>query len=303
MKAKMSYKSKKIAIITAIVLVLIGGISIGTYYYIKGNAESEATSGENNTVQNGLIINETDENNEDQNNVNNSVEETNNTLNNETSTNNETEANSTNTVNNNSDRNNGNSNNGNSSTSDNENNDEELPNEEYTQIDRIETGRQILVREGLAVGWINAGLNKANVSTDILVNRPELEVHKQAKINSINETDNAVQVGSKITYEITIKNNSKTVDAKSVTVTDNIPAGTVLDEETPISNGGVLSDGKITWLVDVNKESSVTVNFTVIVKNAEGNIKNVAVADGKDTEETSNPIISANKSVSSESNL
>lgn len=107
MKAKMSYKSKKIAIITAIVLVLIGGISIGTYYYIKGNAESEATSGENNTVQNGLIINETDENNEDQNNVNNSVEETNNTLNNETSTNNETEANNTNTVNNNSDRNNG----------------------------------------------------------------------------------------------------------------------------------------------------------------------------------------------------
>ena len=176
MKAKMSYKSKKIAIITAIVLVLIGGISIGTYYFMKGNAETEATGGENNsTVQNGLIINEADENNEDQNTANNSVEETSNTLNNQTSINNETV---TNSVNNNNDRNNGNSNNGNSNTSDNENDEEELPNEEYTQIDRIETGRQILVREGLAVGWINAGLNKANVSTDILVNRPELEVHK-----------------------------------------------------------------------------------------------------------------------------
>ena len=296
MKTKMSYKSKKIAIITAIILVLIGGISIGIYYYNKGNAEIKASTDENvvnNSSENLIITDETSETNETEENVaENSVEETNNTSSNndvEETENTET-TNSNNTV----------SNNG---TSNNENSDEELPNEEYTQIDRIETGRQILVREGLAVGWVNAGLNKANVSTNILVNRPELEVHKQAKINSISQEDNSVQVGSKITYEITVKNNSKTVDAKNVTVTDKIPEGTTLDTETPISNEGVLSDGKITWLVDVNKESSVTVSFTVIVESTEGDIKNVAIADGKDSEETTNPVISTNKSVSSEENM
>ena len=296
MKTKMSYKSKKIAIITAIILVLIGGISIGIYYYNKGNAEIKASTDENvvnNSSENLIITDGTSEANEtDENVAENSVEETNNTSsdNDVEETENTETTNSNNTV----------SNNG---TSNNENSDEELPNEEYTQIDRIETGRQILVREGLAVGWVNAGLNKANVSTNILVNRPELEVHKQAKINSISQEDNSVQVGSKITYEITVKNNSKTVDAKNVTVTDKIPEGTTLDTETPISNEGVLSDGKITWLVDVNKESSVTVSFTVIVESTEGDIKNVAIADGKDSEETTNPVISTNKSVSSEENM
>ena len=55
MKAKMSYKSKKIAIITAIILVLIGGISIGTYFYIRGNTDAEATTGNNTTINNGII--------------------------------------------------------------------------------------------------------------------------------------------------------------------------------------------------------------------------------------------------------
>ena len=39
MKAKMSYKSKRVAIIVAIIVALIIAISIGTYYFIKGNAE------------------------------------------------------------------------------------------------------------------------------------------------------------------------------------------------------------------------------------------------------------------------
>lgn len=39
MKTKMSYKSKRLAIIVAIIVALIIAISIGTYYFIKANTE------------------------------------------------------------------------------------------------------------------------------------------------------------------------------------------------------------------------------------------------------------------------
>ena len=88
--------------------------------------------------------------------------------------------------------NNGANSNGNTADS-NDNNDAELPNEEYTQTDYIATGREILVSESLAVGWINADLSKDNVSTKIDVKKPSLELNKTAEINSINPEDNGVQ--------------------------------------------------------------------------------------------------------------
>ena len=306
MKTKMSYQNKKIAIIVAIVLVLIGGISIGAYFYFKGNTDAEATTEVNSTIDNETI--------EEQNNVseepnNNEISEENNTT--VPSTNNETSSNAINTVNNGSNNvsNNNVSNITNVNASNNNTNnsegstEEELPNEEYIQTDYIETGKQILVSESLKVGWMNASLIRDNVSTKIDVVKPTLELNKTAEISSVNAEDNSVQKGSKITYKITVSNTSKDVDATNVTITDTVPVGTILDETTAISDEGKEENGKITWNVNVPASSSKTVSFTVIVTSEDGEIKNTAVVDGKETPETVNPVIESNKTYSSEDDI
>ena len=64
MKAKMSYKSKKIAIITAVVLVLIAAISVGTYFFVQGNDNAQAAYTENdNLAQTGNGESDTTETN------------------------------------------------------------------------------------------------------------------------------------------------------------------------------------------------------------------------------------------------
>ena len=303
MKTKMSYQNKKIAIIVAIVLVLIGGISIGAYFYFKGNTDAEASTEVNSTIDNETI--------EEHNNVseepnNNEISEENTTV---PSTNNETSSNVSNSVNNGSNNASNNTNVTNNNASNNNANnsegstEEELPNEEYIQTDYIETGKQILVSESLKVGWINASLIRDNVSTKIDVVKPTLELNKTAEINSVNAEDNSVQKGSKITYKITVSNTSKDVDATNVTITDKVPVGTTLDETTAISDEGKVENGKITWNVNVPAESSKTVSFTVIVNTEDGEIKNTAVVDGKETPETVNPVIESKKTYSSEDDI
>ena len=58
------------------------------------------------------------------------------------------------------------------------------------------------------------------MSININTNKPVLEINKVAKLNSLNENDNAVQEGSKITYEITATNKSAEIDAKNVNISD-----------------------------------------------------------------------------------
>ena len=301
MKTKMSYQNKKIAIIVAIVLVLIGGISLGAYLYFKGNTDAEATSDVNSTINNETIE---EQNNVSEEQTNETSEETNTTV---PSTNNETNSSENNVANSNSNNTSNNANGTNSNASNNansnESNSEELPNEEYIQTDYIETGKQILVSESLKVGWMNASLIRDNVSTKIDVVKPTLELNKTAEINSVNSEDNSVQKGSKITYNITVTNTSKEADATNITITDKVPAGTILDEITTISDEGKEENGKITWNVNVPANSSKTVSFTVIVTAEEGEIKNTAIVDGKETPETENPVIESNKTYSSEDDI
>ena len=331
MKAKMSYQNKKIAIITVIVLILIAGISIGAYSYFKGNSDAEATTSENTTINNETMSeqnsvseenNETSEetnttengsdansssdeaNSESNNNENTSNNGSNAGTNSSSSNNNNSSNNGSSNDSNNNASNNGANSNGNTADS-NDNNDAELPNEEYTQIDYIETGRQILVSESLAVGWINADLSKDNVSTKIDVKKPSLELNKTAEINSINPEDNGVQTGSQITYNITVTNTSETVDANNVTVKDAIPEGTSFVEGSIAINGAInseLTDADLANGIDVNVPAgeSVTVSFTVTVTAESGEIRNAAVVDGKDTPETLNPVIEASKVATSE---
>ena len=335
MKAKMSYQNKKIAIITVIVLILIAGISIGAYSYFKGNADTEATSSENTTINNETMSEQnsvSEENNEtleetntteNGSDANSSSDETNSeSNNNENTSNNGSNAgtnssssnnNSSNNGSNNGSSNNASNNNSNNDANSNENsssesNDEELPNEEYTQTDYIETGRQILVSESLKVGWMNANLLRDNVSAKIDVVKPTLELNKTAEINSVNAEDNSVQTGSKITYNITVTNTSDTVDANNVTVKDTIPEGTSFAEGSIAINGALnseLTDADLARGIDVNVPAgeTVAVSFTVVVTAENGEIRNAAVVDGKDTPETVNPVIEANKVATSKDEI
>ena len=298
MKAKMSYKSKKIAIITAIILVLIAGIATGTYYFIKGNDETRAAyeenqeltqgnKGESETTQGQEEKTNTDEpSNQDENIQNDENEGTNGTDN---TTDNESNSSTTTGSGTNSGTTTGN----NQNTSNGNNSDAELPNEEYTQTDIIEREEE-RETQNLTVAWNNIDLSRAQMSTNINTNKPVLEINKVAKLNSLNENDNAVQEGSKITYEITVTNKSAEIDASNVNISDIIPEGTKLVENS-ISNDGIVENEKISWTVDVSRNSSVTVSFTVEVVSTENDIKNVAVVDGKDTPETVNPVIETSK--------
>ena len=298
MKAKMSYKSKRLAIIVAIIVALIIAISIGTYYFIKGNeevgaayentqsieennnGESEVTEPSQNQEENQNDENETeisDENN-DENQTQNETTEENEGDESVSQEGTPTEGTTTGTSN------------------------PELPNEEYTQTEIIEREEE-RIEEGLTVTWAGLSLANAQISSDIVTSGPNLEINKVAKLNSINENDNAIQKGSKITYEITVANTNTEVVAKNVNISDIIPEGTTLVENS-ISHNGIEVEDKISWVIpEITSENPITVSFTVEVVNEKGEIKNTAVVDGKNTPETINPVIETSKTVSSENSV
>ena len=312
MKAKMSYKSKKIAIITAVIVVLIAAISVGAYYFIQGNDSAQAAYSENEQDLAGANNGESEtagnpeeqtnpaeeSNDENEGEANQGGEDSQEPTNVDDNTDNDTTGQTTDTT--------GGTTTGTTSgtttgTTPDGDDDGNIPNEEYTQTDIIETEVERREQE-VRVGWSNMALASAGISTNIPTSRPDLTINKTATVvNSLNESDNAVQVGSKITYNITVTNNSQDIDAMGVNVSDIIPEGTVLDTETEATNGVTPDEnGRISWVIDVARNSSVTVSFTVVVESTEGEIENVAVVDGKDTPEVANPIINANKIATSE---
>lgn len=312
MKAKMSYKSKKIAIITAVIVVLIAAISVGAYYFIQGNDSAQAAYSENEQDLAGANNGESEtagnpeeqtnpaeeSNDENEGEANQGGEDSQEPTNVDDNTDNDTTGQTTDTT--------GGTTTGTTSgtttgTTPDGDDDGNIPNEEYTQTDIIETEVERREQE-VRVGWSNMALASAGISTNIPTSRPDLTINKTATVvNSLSESDNAVQVGSKITYNITVTNNSQDIDAMGVNVSDIIPEGTVLDTETEATNGVTPDEnGRISWVIDVARNSSVTVSFTVVVESTEGEIENVAVVDGKDTPEVANPIINANKIATSE---
>ena len=145
-------------------------------------------------------------------------------------------------------------------------------------------------------------------STNETVN-PSLDISKTSEVEFTSRiltnrfrAQNVVTTGSVIKYSINVKNKSKDTDAKNVVVSDMVPTGTKLyvDATHKVSDNAVVRDDKITWNVDVSKNSSKTVSFYVIVLENEDStvIKNTAYVNDEPTS-TDNlyvkPIISGNK--------
>ena len=129
---------------------------------------------------------------------------------------------------------------------------------------------------------------KGTIKNSAIVNGKTTEETETGIINITGkkEVDKAeAKVGDTLTYTITLTNSGNATG--TVTVTDEIPAGTTLVEKS-ITNNGVESNGTITWTdVEVKAGDTVEVSFKVTINNdTKTSVRNTAVIDdNKPTEE------------------
>ena len=312
MKAKLDYKKRK-SIIIGLITTIIAIIAIsGSVAFIKGNRNASAKMNENNITEN-TITSSTENNGNQDDTINNNVESAisnentnDNTENQSGATEIENSSNTTNLVQNNGSRQ---QNNTQSTTNSSRTNDSNSPSREYTQTTIIPNGgEERLVSEEEKIGWRPITVSAKTAVAEIDLVELNIESHKLSYINndSINDEPihSTVQKNDIITYVIQVINHGE-VEAKGVNIYDSIPEGTELVEGS-ISDNGTITNGRISWKMDVpanNEKEPVKVSFKVkvLLKGAEGNeialIENQAVVNGKPTEETHNPSVTAVKKV------
>ena len=129
---------------------------------------------------------------------------------------------------------------------------------------------------------------KGTIKNSAIVNGKTTEETETGIINITGKKEvntSEAKVGDTLTYTIKLTNNGN-ADG-TVTVTDEIPAGTTLVEKS-ITNNGVESNGTITWTdVEVKAGDTVEVSFKVTINNdTKTSVRNTAVIDdNKPTEE------------------
>jgi len=170
-----------------------------------------------------------------------------------------------------------------------------------TTIQRTETveipERQTL--EGHYVGWtpmsVNADLNYAKL---INAKKDNLEINK---ICDTKTGENTTTRGEVITYKISVKNNSEK-DLEGIEVKDLIPEMTTYVENSSNFEATELTgkDGKtviaLKWNIDLKAGEAIEISFQVKVSDtATGTIKNVAVVNGEETNETHTAIVTSTK--------
>ena len=151
------------------------------------------------------------------------------------------------------------------------------------------------VAEEHSVGWTHIDIN-TDLSSALDVQKDDISVEKNAKTETGN---NLAQPGEKITYTITVTNNSGK-DLYGIEVKDKIPEMTTYQSSD--NNAQKVKDGDtiigLIWNLDITAdECTKTVSFTVTVnEDATGTISNLAVANGKKSNETKTSIIKTEKS-------
>lgn len=106
--------------------------------------------------------------------------------------------------------------------------------------------------------------------------KPALSIHKEQSVNFEDYSDSpesvAVNANDLVTYRLTIRNDG-TATAKNVVVTDKVPAGLILIEQS-LSDAQVDAQGTITWSIgDLGANASRTLTFQVRVPKVESMTK------------------------------
>lgn len=133
---------------------------------------------------------------------------------------------------------------------------------------------------------IQVGENDPKVTNEVSVVVPEKSVE-----NNNDHADGEVQVGDSLTYTIEVPN---TTDAEvTMTITDAVPDGVTVDEETIDQDGVYNADNNtITWTVTVASGDTGCVNFTGVVNESAINheIDNQATVEIGDNEYKTNTV-------------
>ena len=139
--------------------------------------------------------------------------------------------------------------------------------------------------EEVNLGWSNITVSGGEQLTNVYALNPEivsnLEVNKTEVLNQ----------KAKLEYVLNISNNSTDIDAKAIIVTMEVPEGTKFVEAKDAKYDETTN--KLTWTVDVNAKQTVNLKLTVETDIYKGEIKNIAVVDGKETNEV-NTIVNDN---------
>ena len=90
---------------------------------------------------------------------------------------------------------------------------------------------------------------------------------------TITKTDNVTVAkrGDTLTYEITVKNTS-TVDASNVEIIDTLPGNVSFSSA---NLGGIYSNGKVTWITNIDAGDTLTLELDVTVNNSAQNGANI----------------------------
>ena len=275
MKTRLDYKSKRIAIIVIIAIILFAIASISTYFFIKGNDKTQAAELDSVAANNQ---NSAQEQRTEETTATSQTEETQT----ETTTTQPTEQ-----VNNEQ---------GTESTTQQANaqttnvgvNPQLIAtNTELQESTTTRTETQVTENTNMLLGFNQQTMNINSTSVFKLNgNMPNI---KKEIVATTGSNLNGVLNGDEITYEIKI-NNENSDSLKQINASAIIPEGTELVEGS-ISDEGTLENGKILWKIDIDKEK--TIKFTVKVIATEGIISANAVVEGKETEIVKTPILKA----------
>ena len=158
------------------------------------------------------------------------------------------------------------------------------------------------VSEGHYVGWTPIDIEAELASAKINAKYDNLEIKKVAKTAT---GENLVTKGEKITYEISVKNNSEK-ELKGIEIKDKIPAMTEYKSGSIDNNGEEIKEatGKVIglkWNIDLKAGEEKVVSFKVTVaENATGTIENVAIVNGESTEPAKTAVVTASKTATIE---